>query len=70
MDDIQASFITERRADALKNAGHSLQVVGKHFRPSLKHGLKKIGLTRKIGGEVLDAGVGVEFVDLPDNLGV
>ena len=67
---VERAVVAERRTDALEDARHGLDVVGQHLGPGVEDLLEQLGDAVEVGDQVLDAGAGVELVDLPDGLGV
>ena len=67
---VERAVVAERRTDALEDARHGLDVVGQHLGPGVEDLLQQLGDAVEVGDEVLDAGAGVELVDLADGLGV
>src|SRR5690349_411398 len=69
-DDIERALVAKRRADALEDARHGLDVVRQHLGAAVEDLLEQLGDAVEVGDEVLDAGAGVELVDLANRLGV
>ena len=57
-------------SSAFENARHGLEVVRENLWASVKHEPDLLRLGPKVRRQDLDAGVGVEFVDEPDRLGI
>ena len=66
----EAALVAERRTDPLEDARHRFDVVRQHFWPRLEDLLEQCRFAVEVGDQQLDAGVGVELLDVAHGLGV
>ena len=66
----QRPVVAEAGADRLEDAGDRLEVVREHLGPRREDLVEQLGRRVEVGDEQLDAGAGVDRVDLADGLGV
>ena len=69
-DDVEGAVVAEGRADPLEDPRHGLDVVGEDLRRRVEDLLEQLGVAGEVRHQDLDAGAGVERVDLTDGLGV
>src|SRR3954447_9521288 len=69
-EDLERPVVAERGPDPLEDARHGLDVVREDFRCGSEDLAEQVGVAGEVGSEQLDAGVGVECVDLSHGLGV
>ena len=69
-DDVEAALVAEAGPDPAEDPRHRLHVVGEHLGPGVEDLAEQLGHRVEVRRQQLDAGAGVERVDLPDRLGV